>query len=127
MADNRNVTFCYYIFIYFTNQSTTSLMVYFKTYCRDEIFFLFCPCTIFFEVSQICFFFFPFIFRDDYLKISNDKDQTLGLFCRDRTGKAVLVTGVSAIIKFRSDFFLEKKGFQLFFTSVPIGREYESR
>jgi len=61
------------------------------------------------------------------LKISNDKSQEFGLFCRDRTGKAVLVTGTSAIIKFRSDFFLEKKGFQLLFTAVPIGREYESR
>ena len=70
---------------------------------------------------------FSFIFRDDYLKISNDKGQIFGLFCRDKTGKAVLVTGVSATIKFRSDFFLEKKGFQLLFTSFPIGRKYEYR
>lgn len=70
-------------------------------------------------VSQVYIFFF---FRDDYLKISNDKGRIFGLFCRDRTGKAVLVTGASAILKFRSDFFLEKKGFQLFFTSVPKGR-----
>ena len=75
-------------------------------------------------VPQICFLYF---FRDDYLKISNDKGQTFGLFCRDKTGKAVLVTGASVTIKFRSDFFLEKKGFQLIFTSVPIGRKYESR
>ena len=56
------------------------------------------------------------------MKISNDKGRIFGLFCRDRTGKAVLVTGASAILKFRTDFFLEKKGFQLFFTSVPKGR-----
>ena len=63
-----------------------------------------------------------FLGRDDYLKITNEKGQTFGLFCRNRTGKAVLVTGASVFIKFRSDFFLEKKGFQLFFTSVPLGR-----
>ena len=67
-------------------------------------------------------FCFLFLLRRDYLKISNDKGQTFGLFCRDKTGKAVLVTGASVIIKFRSDSFLEKKGFQLSFTSVPIGR-----
>ena len=77
-------------------------------------------------VQRKCTFTLLFL-RDDYLKISNDKDQTFGLFCRDRTGKVVLVTGASAVITFRSDFFLEKKGFQLFFTSVPIGKEYESR
>ncbi|KAL9973722.1 hypothetical protein ACROYT_G020211 [Oculina patagonica] len=57
--------------------------------------------------------------KDDYLKITNDKGQAFGVFCRHRTGKAVLVTGTSAVIKFHSDFFLEKKGFKLFFTPVP--------
>ncbi|XP_078369247.1 CUB domain-containing protein 2-like [Oculina patagonica] len=59
--------------------------------------------------------------KDDYLKITNENSQTFGVFCRDRTGKAVLVTGGSAVLKFHSDFFLEKRGFQLLFTFVPLG------
>lgn len=63
-----------------------------------------------------------FLCRDDYLKITNEKGQTFGVFCRDKTGKAVLVTGASVVINFHSDFFLEKGGFQLVFTSVPLGK-----
>ncbi|KAL9973704.1 hypothetical protein ACROYT_G020192 [Oculina patagonica] len=57
--------------------------------------------------------------EDDYVKITSDKGQPFGVFCRHRTEKAVLVTGTSAVIKFHSDFFLERRGFQLFFTLVP--------
>ncbi len=63
-----------------------------------------------------------FLCRDDYVKITNDKGQSFGMFCRRWIGKAVLVTGASAVIKFHSDLFLEKRGFQLFFTLVPLGR-----
>ncbi|KAL9982789.1 hypothetical protein ACROYT_G004894 [Oculina patagonica] len=56
----------------------------------------------------------------DYVKITNDKGQAYGVFCRHWTGKAVLVTGASAVIKFHSDYFLERRGFQLFFTLVPL-------
>ncbi|XP_078370324.1 CUB domain-containing protein 2-like [Oculina patagonica] len=63
--------------------------------------------------------------KDDFVNITNDKDQAFGLFCGQRTGKTVLVTGTSVVIKFHSDFFLEKGGFQLFFTPVPLGSDMQ--
>ena len=56
------------------------------------------------------------------MKVTNDKGQAFGVFCEDKTGKAVLVTGAFVFIKFHSDFFHEKRGFQLLFSPVPIGR-----
>ena len=56
------------------------------------------------------------------MKISNDKEQTFGVFCRRNTGKVVLVTGASAFITFHSDYFLENSGFQLLFTALLFGR-----
>ena len=60
--------------------------------------------------------------RDDYLKMTNEKGQAFGVFCQDKTGKAVLVTGAFVFIKLHSDFLLEKRGFRLLFTLVPLGR-----
>ena len=97
-------------------------MVYIKTYYTGEILLLFCLRINVFWRRHTYVFCFLFLFRYDYLKISNDKGQTFGFFCRNKTGKVVLVTGASVIVKFRSDFFLESKGFQLIFTSVSIGR-----
>ena len=56
------------------------------------------------------------------MKITNEKSQPFGVFCLKKTGKTVLVTGASAMITFHSDSFLEKKGFKLFFMSIPFGK-----
>ena len=117
MAERRNVTFLDSIYLFLEG-------VYQNILNREAEILILSKDSHFGRCRK---YIFSFIIRDDYMKISNDKGQTFGLFCRDKTGKAVLVTGASATIKFRSDFFLEKKGFQLIFTSVPIGRKYESR
>lgn len=60
--------------------------------------------------------------RFDYLRISSVYNHTLGVYCGQKTGQTVLITGDYAVIAFHSDFFFGKRGFFLLFTVVPIGR-----
>lgn len=53
----------------------------------------------------------------DYLRISNENDQTFGTYCGQRTGHNVIVTGEYALLTFHSDFALEEKGFQIEFNT----------
>ena len=62
-----------------------------------------------------------FLCSDDYVKITNNNGQTFGVFCRQMTGKVILVTGASAFITFHSDFFMGRSGFRLLFIPVSFG------
>lgn len=62
-----------------------------------------------------------FVFlRYDYLEISNEKGKSFGKHCGGPYTKVVNVTGSYARLKFHSDADLQKKGFLLFFGSVPL-------
>ena len=62
------------------------------------------------------------ICRYDYLNISNENKQTFRLYCGQKTGQIVSITGDDAVITFHSDEGLQKRGFLLFFTAIPIGK-----
>lgn len=47
--------------------------------------------------------------------IRNEDGQTFGVYCGERTGKKVLVTGVYVVIKFHSDGSAPERGFFMFF------------
>lgn len=55
--------------------------------------------------------------------IRNDDGQTFGVYCGERTGKKVLVTGDYVVIKFHSDGSAPKIGFFMVFTAVLPGME----
>ena len=58
------------------------------------------------------------------MSISSGYNHTFGVYCGQKTGQTVLITGEYAVISFHSDFFLAKTGFLLFFTAVPIGTSF---
>lgn len=58
--------------------------------------------------------------RFDYLKISSN--QTFRVFCGNKTGQTVLIAGDDVMVTFYSDASVQKRGFFLFFTAVPVGK-----
>ena len=56
-----------------------------------------------------------FLCRFDYLKITNEKSQSFGVYCGNKTGEKVAVTGDYAVITFHSDGGVEKRGFRIRF------------
>ncbi|XP_020610007.1 tolloid-like protein 2 isoform X1 [Orbicella faveolata] len=54
----------------------------------------------------------------DYLKISNEQNQTFGSFCGHKTGQSVIVTGMYAVLTFHSDGSVNDKGYKLIFSYV---------
>ena len=62
---------------------------------------------------------FTFILSYDYLKISNEYGYIFGVYCGEKTGETVLVTGDYAVITFHSDNMGEKRGFLISFSTVP--------
>ena len=58
----------------------------------------------------------------DYMKIVNDENHDYGVYCGEKTGQTVLVTGNYAVIIFHSDEVDQKRGFLLHFTAVPISK-----
>lgn len=56
------------------------------------------------------------------MKISNENNETFGVYCGYEIDKQVTVTGEYALITFHSDYSFEEKGFLLLFTAVPIGK-----
>ena len=64
---------------------------------------------------------FPFSY--DYVIITNEKDFTFGeyVYCGQRTGQTVLITGRLAVIYFYSDNAVEERGFLLLFSITPHG------
>ena len=61
-------------------------------------------------------------YSNDYVKISNEKNESFGVYCGYESDKEVTVTGEYALITFHSDYSFEEKGFLLLFTAVPIGK-----
>ena len=55
--------------------------------------------------------------------ITNEKDFTFGeyVYCGQRTGQTVLITGRLAVIYFYSDNAVEERGFLLLFSVTPHG------
>ena len=58
----------------------------------------------------------------DYLRITNDNGQEFGVFCGERSGESVVVTGYLAVITFHSDGSAQRRGFLLNITEIPPGK-----
>ena len=61
------------------------------------------------------------VFRYDYLRISNENNQTVGTYCGNQTGLNVHVTGHYAVLTFHSDGSVTRSGYKLFFLPVNLG------
>lgn len=60
----------------------------------------------------------------DYLKITDEYNETVGKYCGEHVGEKVLVGGDldHAVITFHSDSSQQKKGFRISFTAVQTGK-----
>ena len=58
----------------------------------------------------------------DSLRIRNEMNHYFGVYCGEKTGEEVLVTGQYAFMVFHSDASHEKRGFKMHFTPVPFGK-----
>lgn len=58
----------------------------------------------------------------DYLKITDGKSHTFGIYCGEKTGESVVVAGDHVIITFYSDDIEQRRGFLIFFTAIPVGK-----
>ena len=56
--------------------------------------------------------------RYDYLKITNEKKQSFGVYCGEKTGQTVNVTGDYAVITFHSDYSEQRRGFRILFNTT---------
>ena len=65
-----------------------------------------------------------FSLRFDYLKITNDKNKTFGVFCGLRRWTFIIVTGNSARLTFHSDSAYSGKGYFISFIVVPNPGEF---
>ncbi|XP_015751521.1 PREDICTED: uncharacterized protein LOC107331445 [Acropora digitifera] len=63
----------------------------------------------------------------DYLRITNDKNQIVGTYCGYQPVKRVVVVGSAAVLRFRSDSFVQKGGFHLSFTFHQVNTTYSPR
>ncbi|XP_022808840.1 uncharacterized protein LOC111345822 isoform X1 [Stylophora pistillata] len=57
----------------------------------------------------------------DSLLVTNVKGQKLGKYCGEWTGKEILVTGDFVFMTFISDAYGQERGFEIYFTAVPLG------
>ena len=62
--------------------------------------------------------FWLFFCRYDYLKITNEHNQTVGKYCGVKTGRNVYVTGRFAVISFHSDGSRSCSGYLLNFSYI---------
>ncbi|XP_015771316.1 PREDICTED: dorsal-ventral patterning protein tolloid-like isoform X1 [Acropora digitifera] len=62
--------------------------------------------------------------RYDYLRISDDRNKTIGTYCGDQTGERVRVVATVAVLTFRSDSSVQYRGFELIFSFFPRGFTY---
>ena len=61
---------------------------------------------------------FTFLCSKDFLRINDGMGKVLGLYCGNKTGENLLVTGDKVEIIFRSDGEIEQRGYLLNFTLV---------
>jgi len=57
------------------------------------------------------------------LKIANEKKQSFGVYCGEKSGKSLVVTGEYAVITFHSDISEQRKGFRISFTAGSPGKK----
>ena len=62
---------------------------------------------------------FTFLCREDFLKITDGKDKIFGLYCGNKTGQTLHVTGDEVKILFYSNEKIEERGYLLNFTLIP--------
>ena len=68
---------------------------------------------------------FYFLYSKDYLRITAGVGGTFGefgVYCGNKTGENVLVTGDQVRIIFHSDYDIQRRGYLLVFTLVPKGK-----
>lgn len=65
---------------------------------------------------------FLFLISLDFLRISNENNDNLGLLCGQESGEEVLATGMYVMMTFHSDPEVTRRGFLLEFTAVPHGK-----
>ena len=58
----------------------------------------------------------------DYLEVTNENKQKFGVFCGNKTGEVVFVTGHYMKITFYSDNTVQETGFLVVFTEVELGK-----
>lgn len=63
-----------------------------------------------------------FQFSYDYLKITDGKSHTFGIYCGKRAGQSVSVAGDHVILTFYSDDIEQRRVFLIVFSAIPIGR-----
>lgn len=56
----------------------------------------------------------------DYVKIINDKNTTVGVYCGSITGQELRLNGGQVVIIFHSDYSLQERGFQIVFSFSPV-------
>lgn len=56
----------------------------------------------------------------DYVQITNDKNETVGVYCGSNTGQELRLTGRHVVIVFHSDYSLQERGFLIVFSFSPI-------
>lgn len=61
-------------------------------------------------------------FSYDYLKVTDGKSHTFGVYCGEKTGESVVVAGDHVMITFHSDDIEQRRGFLIFITAVPLGK-----
>ena len=59
----------------------------------------------------------------DYLEVTKD-GKTVGMYCGQRTGQNIILTGDQMLITFRSNSVIEGKGFLIHFTAGPPGKNF---
>lgn len=57
------------------------------------------------------------------MKITNDKGRIFGKYCGPWTGKVILATGNHIVLTFNTDSFGQERGFLIYFTAVPLGKD----
>ena len=77
------------------------------------------PLLLLIQVLFLFRFFSPN--RYDYLRISDDRNNTIGTYCGNQTGQRVRVVAAVALLTFASDSSVEYRGFELIFFFSPRG------
>ena len=78
------------------------------------------------HVSQVVQLSLNFLCSKDYLRITDGMGRTFGVYCGNKTGKNVLVTGDQVRIIFHSDNDIQRRGYLLILTLVREG-EWEHK
>lgn len=69
---------------------------------------------------------FYFLCSKDYLRITDGMGKTFGVYCGNKTGENVFVTGDQVRIIFHSDNDIQRRGYLLVFTLVR-GSKWEHK